>query len=628
MNTPGVLLLIALAPAPAQPSAGPVSQASGQEAANDPWQRGRDLIDAGDIEGGLLLWIDARDSLTAAGAHDPRIGTYFIEAVAEHGLGRLTETATEMFYWGMSAPGPFRDEIRDEILAEGRRTFALTDPVVADYWIGAGQEDPESLALAIKRFWIERDPTPTTPLNERLVEHWQRIVHARRTYVYNHSSPYRTDDRGVFYVKYGTPDRITKGHLGINSAERRSAGISDEDWARFDRQPQYEIWRYARPYERDFYYYLFGNVEGVGRFQLVEGLNRLLPSNARVYKHNGIRFQYFLERFYYADLARMGGPYGLRLAELERLWSGSREPSEGFLEAASQKFVEDDRWLAREPRPSTASEMDDAPRSALSAQAARILMDDEPRILVLAVSSPLWRPRVERGSLGDSVVLAPFVARHTVVIRDRRLEEMARAGMVPADGQNDVSTMVLRHPHAIGHLSVTAEHQVAEEGGDRDESAVGVLPGHRHFVVGPPLRRGETELEVSDLFVGLVPRPELSLEGVPVPLLPATRFWRADLMRVYFEIYQPTSTAQGEIGQFDIRISIQRMSGPVLPNQAIAGRTVVTVTLESPAPDGEHFFDLDLRNERPGDLRLMLEITDKATGATRTRVTPVRLLEN
>ena len=607
MNTPGVLLLLAFAPGVAQPAFGPPPGARQQEAANDPWQRGRAMIDAGDVEGGLLFWIDVRDSLTAAGNHDPRIGTQFVEAVAEHGLGRFTEAATEMFYWGLSGRGPFADEIRDEILEEGRRTFTLTDSVVADYWIEAGREDPESLAIAIKTYWIERDPTPTTPVNERLVEHWQRIAHARRTY-------------GEFIER--------AEREGINSAERRSAGISDEDWARVDRQPQYEIWRYAKPYERDFYYYLFGNVEGVGRFQLVEGLHRLLPSNARVYKHNDVRFQYYLERFYYVDLARIGGPYGQRLAELERLWGGSRAPSEGFLEAASQQFIEDDRWLAREPRPSTASEIDDAPRSALSAQAARILADAEPRILLLAVSSPLWRPRIESGSLGDSLVLAPFVARHTVVIRDRGMNEMARAGMVPVDGQDDISTVVLRHPDAIGHLSVTAEHKVEEEGADEDDSDIGVLPGQRHFRVGSPLRRSETEFEVSDLIVGLAPRPELSLEGVPVPLLPATRFWRNDLMRVYFEIYRPSTAPEGETGHFDVRISIQRLLGPVLPGQPIEGRAVVTVTLESPAPDGEHFFGLDLRNERPGDLRLVLEITDKATGATRVRVTPISLLAN
>ena len=628
MKATGVFLLTVLAQAPAQILAGVQPGSAAQEAVNDPWQRGRDLIEAGDVEGGLLLWIDSRDSLTAAGAHDPRIGTAFIEAVAVHGLGPLAANATEMFYWGMSGRGPFRAEIREEILAEGLRTFTLMDSVVTKYWIQAGEENPEALALAIKQFWIERDPTPTTPVNERLVEHWQRIVQARRDYVYNYSSPYRTDDRGTFYVKYGTPDRIQRGHLGINSAERRSAGISDEDWARFDRQPQYEIWRYARPYERDFYYYLFGNEEGVGRFRLVDGLHRLLPSNARVYKHNDIRFQYYLERFYYVDLARMGGPYGLRLAELERLWGSARPPSEGFLEAASQQFIEDDRFMAREPRPATASEIDDAPRSALSAQAARVLAGAEPRILLLAVSSPLWKPRIETGSLGDSVVLAPFVARHTVVIRDRRMEEITRAGMLPADGQNDVSTMVLRHAEAIGHLSVTAEHRIEGESADDDDSAIGVLPGQRHFAVAEPLVRGETELEVSDLIVGLPPRPELSLEGVPVPLLPATRFWRNDQMRVYFEVYRPPSVPEGETGRFDVEISIQRVRGPVLPGQTIEGRAVVTVTVDSPAPDGEHFFDLDLRNERPGDLRLVLRITDTETGATRLRMTPVTLLAN
>ena len=625
VKAPGLLLSLALAFTPGQAPADTLPGGAVQQTATDPWQAGLDLIEAGDVEGALLLWYDARDSLTAAGAEDPRIGTRFIEAVVEHELGSLTAAATEMFFWGLSGRGPYPEPIRDEILAEGRRTFVLTDTLVARYWDSVGREDPEALAIAIKQFWIERDPTPATPLNERLVEHWQRIVHARRNYVYNHSSPFRTDDRGVLYVKYGTPDRITSGHLGINSADRRSHGISDEDWARFDRQPQYEIWRYARPYDRDFYYYLFGNIDGTGPFQRVDGLHRILPSNARSYKHNDIRFLHYLELFYYADLARMGGPYGQRLAELERRWYGSRVPNEGSLEAVSQQFIEDDRWMAREPRPSASSALDDSPKSALSAQAARVLAGGEPRILVLAVSSPLWRPRIERGSVGDSLVLAPFAARHTVVIRDGRLAEVARGGMLPVAERDDLSTMVLRHAPAIRHLTVTAEHLVE---GEEQTDSVGVLPGHRHFAVGPRLRRGESELEVSDLIVGIPPRPELPLEGVPVPLLPATQFWRRDLMRVYFEIYRPSTAAEGGTASYDVRIGIDRLAGPALPDREVTGRAVVTVTIESPAPDGEHFFDLDLRNEPPGDLRIVLEITDRETGATRTRVTPVRILAN
>lgn len=618
------LLLLALSLAQAGGHAQPTAPV--QTTAGDPWQRGLDLIDDGNVEGALLLWIEARDSLTAAGAEDPRIGTRFIEMVANHDLGNFAEAGTDMFYWGLSGRGPFREEIRDEILAEGRRTFALADSLLADYWARSGREDPEALALAIKRFWIERDPTPTTPANERLVEHWQRIVHARRNFAFNRSSPYRTDDRGILYVRYGEPDRITRGHLGINSADRRSHGISDEDWARFDRQPQYEIWRYARPYERDFHYYLFGNLDGTGPFQHVEGLHRIIPSNARSYKHRGIRFQYYLELFYYSDLARMGGPYALRLADLERRWYGSRAPTEGSLEGVSQQFVEDDRWLAREPRPLTASELDDAPKSALSAQVARVLDGGEPRILVLAVSSPLWKPRIEEGSLGDSLVLAAFVARHTVVVRDRRLGEIARGGMLQVGGRDDMSTMTLRHAPTIGHVTVTAEHLI--DGENSDDSAPPALPGHRHFRLEAPLVRAGDGLEVSDLVVGIVPQAGMELEDFRVPLLPATRFWRRDLLRVYFEIYRPFTVPEGESGQFDVQISIERIDGPLLPGRDVEGRAVVTVTLESPAPDGRHFFDLDLRSEAPGDLLLVLQITDGETGATRTRVTPVRLLAN
>ena len=592
------------------------------------FERGRTLIEAGDVEGALMLWIGVRDSLSAAGAEDPRIGTAFIEAVAEHGLERFAEISTAMFYWGFSGSVPADEEARDEILAEGRRTFTLVDSTVVEFWARTGQEDPAALSLAVKRFWIERDPTPTTPLNERLVEHWQRIAHARRNFVYNTSSPYRTDDRGSFYVKYGEPDRITAGHLGANESERRLRGIPMDVMMRFDRQPQYEIWRYATLHPGDFTYFLFGNTDGTGPFQHVEGLHRVIPSSSRTStgaRHNGIRFQYYLELFYYEDLARMGGPFGDRFAELDRRWGQARLPGEGTLEAVSRRNIDDDTWAARQPRPAAVSEFDDSPKSALSAQAARILEDGEPRILVLGVSSPLWMPRTEEGSVGDSVVLAGYEARHTVIARDRRLNEMARAGMLPVDGQGHISTLVLRHAAGIGHLTVTAEHEIEAEGRD---DGIGVLPGHAHFSVGGPLLEGNAEMEVSDLIVGISPQPGLELGDLPVPLLPATRFWKNDPLRVYFEIYHPSAVSPGDTGDFDVRVRIVPFAGAVIPGGRTEGRASVTLSLESSAPTGTHFFDLDLRNEPSGVLQIVVEVTDQATGATRVRATPIRLLEN
>jgi GWxTD domain-containing protein len=59
-------------------------------------------------------------------------------------------------------------------------------------------------AAFIKRFWISRDLTPATPVNERLIEHYSRLSYARDKYSYFDARGY--DDRGMIYVQYGPPD--------------------------------------------------------------------------------------------------------------------------------------------------------------------------------------------------------------------------------------------------------------------------------------------------------------------------------------------------------------------------------------------------------------------------------------
>lgn len=57
-----------------------------------------------------------------------------------------------------------------------------------------------------KRFWLVRDLTPATEVNERLVEHYQRLNYARKYYSSIDWRGY--DDRGRIYIKYGEPDEI------------------------------------------------------------------------------------------------------------------------------------------------------------------------------------------------------------------------------------------------------------------------------------------------------------------------------------------------------------------------------------------------------------------------------------
>lgn len=76
----------------------------------------------------------------------------------------------------------------------------VAPPDELDTWMNA--EGPERDALW-QAFWNARDSNPATVENERLVEHYRRVLYAR-----NHFSegqhPY--DRRGEIYVRYGTPD--------------------------------------------------------------------------------------------------------------------------------------------------------------------------------------------------------------------------------------------------------------------------------------------------------------------------------------------------------------------------------------------------------------------------------------
>ena len=618
---------------------------------DDPYDQGRSMIEAGNIEQALRLWVAVRDSLSERGAEDPRIGRAFVEAVADQGLEAYEEMATRMFYWGFSANTAATEPYRTEVVEEGRRTFALVDSLLAEYWAERGREDPVALALEIERFWLERDPTPTTVVNERLLEHWRRVTDARDMFTRNRSSPFRTDDRGSFFVKYGAPDRIMNGTLSVSRWEQDMIGVPQEVIDRYDKMPQFEIWRFATLHTGDFTYFVFGNLEGSGPFEHVEGIHKLIPGGAKAHTVDfrganapvgasvrGRRANHYLEYAYYLDVAGMGGPFGLRADELHRLWLQRYTPREGAMQAASFRFIDEDRIALHNPRPPLLSDYDDSRKSALSAQAARILEDDEPGILLLAVSSPLWIPRVEAGETGDSIVLNAYAARHTLIARDHELKELAREEMPPLDEESSTSAMLLPHTAAVGHLTVTAEHVIEEGRQDEDEQLrdeqepedeVGVLPGHAHFRIGPPLGRSADGIEVSDLVVGIVPQPDIDIGDMPVPLHPATRLWRNDLLRVYFEIYHPQSAAEGDVRNFDVRVRLVPMGIVPEPVEDRArGTAAVEVSLESRAPRGAHYFDLDLRNEESGPIQILLQVTDRLTGTTRIRSTPLYLLEN
>lgn len=624
---------------------GPQMDNAGQRGRADVYERGRGYIEEGDSVAALELWIGSKDSLSEAHSEDPRIGREFVEVVAGLELAEYGVWATRMFYWGLSPTTAAREPYRTEVLAEGRRTFALVDSVRAEHWALKGEEDPAALALAIKRFWLERDPSPKTTINERLLEHWRRIAEARDRYSHTNRSVYGTDDRGVFFVKYGAPDRIVSGMMSVSRSEQRMIGIPQVVLDRYDKLPRFEVWRYAGLEREGFAYFLFGNEGGSGVFRHVDGVHELIPPGARSFKVSGDpaqsggairgrRASHYLEWAYYQDAARMGGPFGERADELDRIWLGRAEPYDAAMRATSFRYADTDRRRLQAPRPPVMSAYEDSPKSVLSAQRARILDGADPLVMLLAVSSPVWRPEVVDGEVADTVELGEYTARHTVIVRNHNLEEVARGDMEVIDGDGNVSQLVLRHARSFGHLTVAVEHEAEEVDGGAatgEEAADtnAVLSGHSHFTLDPPLVRGPGGSVVSDLIVGIAPQRGLLPEDMPVPVLPATRLWREDLLRVYFEIYHPSGAAEGVGRQFDIRLQILRRAADGSGDRELEAATpAIVVALESAAPTGTHHFDLDLRNEESGPLEVVLNVTDTATDESHVRTAPIFLLDS
>ena len=101
-------------------------------------------------------------------------------------------------------------------------------------------EKQEDKAEFRRRFWAARDPKPATAVNERLVEHYRRIMHAREHFS-GGQQPW--DRRGEIYIRYGEPD--DQQHFIMQTGENALKNYQPTGNARIDaiRERNF-MWRY------------------------------------------------------------------------------------------------------------------------------------------------------------------------------------------------------------------------------------------------------------------------------------------------------------------------------------------------------------------------------------------------
>jgi GWxTD domain-containing protein len=614
------------------------SPAAAQES-TDPLEAAQRWLDVGSPEAALDVWEAAADSLFFAGVNDPRLGIAYIETATEFTLDRDYDTASRLYL--QSFVGTDLDRYGEEVEEEVRRIQPLLSERDSAAWEALIQERNPQILVEIRRFWISKDPTPTTTENERLIEHWGRIAYVRRTYTQAQNSPYRTDDRGTIFVQFGPPGRRKAGNLGSDGSEMRRwvrDRTAREAMARLDPNPTYEVWVYDTLNPRELIYYLFGNESGSGPYRMVRGVRDLISSaalspNSRRVTPGNIRAAHFMELFYYAELSAVGGDFSRRYADLEQIWGQAESrsisvgssgfPSEGSLEALSLQYDQSDQQIMQDPfrRPyeTEVSDLENVATVQLVATQTRVLSDEnEARVVLTALSAP--RARVSTADSIAGVDLDLRGVRHTLLVRDSTWTEVGQlVGNDVRFGEAGVSSFTLRHPEDPLLFTMVAN----EVGTERRSGEIIRFPGRVNLPALPPLSTNEDSLEMSDLVIGIEPHEGLDAELLPFPVVPGEVLWRDDEVLAYMEVYH-LLLVDG-VAQF--RASFQVLPWDRVLNAPLPGVTPTTLSfdLESQERTSRQVLNLGIENMVPGEYQVEVTLTDLQRGTRRTRTQMIEI---
>jgi GWxTD domain-containing protein len=138
-------------------------------------------------------WEEAAEHLGIAVEVQPdKHEAHLLLAVALHRVGHL-EAAQVSYQAGL-----------ERMAEEERFPFESLDFLATHEELKASQSMDRQEFL--RRFWKQRDPTPTTPVNERQLEHYRRVAHANIHFAAPKLDlPGWKTKRGEFYIRYGEP---------------------------------------------------------------------------------------------------------------------------------------------------------------------------------------------------------------------------------------------------------------------------------------------------------------------------------------------------------------------------------------------------------------------------------------
>jgi len=220
-------------------------------------------------------------AMNVGGAVDPQLADMFIQQAMSQDTGRNSERAARVYLriLGRSGENSLSDANR-AIVQRHLREVAVVLPKniqkqtgiffnLKECEVRSDKDCEVNIDLepdagdTLVKWWRRQDPLPATRQNERIYEHLQRVVHARK----NFSHEGRMDDRGKVYIRFGEPYRDVS--IGMKHVETYDAIDT--------RLRRNVFWTYHHVHSKA--YYLFVEIDP-NNFQL-GGVQDLFPPDMK-----------------------------------------------------------------------------------------------------------------------------------------------------------------------------------------------------------------------------------------------------------------------------------------------------------------------------------------------------------
>ncbi len=606
------------------------------------YERGQLERENGNWEQALNIWVTALDSLPETTLADPRIGIAYIELATARQAEQFYEKASALYVWGLSRPDLTR--FKQVVSGEMERLAPIVDKRQFQAWrklLGAGDQ---KLSSEIKAFWAQRDPVPTSEVNERLIEHWERIALGRKLFAEAKNTVYSTDDRGLVFVKYGSPDERYAGKLGIDQFEMMrwfDDFLLRQEIQRFNQTPEYEVWRYLNLDGSESSVFLFGMKFGIGKYGLRDGIEQFIPDRAfrrsSTHMTRGVLPGAVLQLVYYYELQRADQFYLERFREIEAQWVSARAAGrlapdkESVLGALNHyRSVDRDRANFKYLPLDRATTFDELDELYLNYKAFRYLdKEKQPRLNLVVVSgnkttdpnfaTPFFKPATK----------TKLKHRHVLLSYDDEWNRGGREIEYPDVLNYNTSVFNFSHNSSGSRFSLTAEKVLLDvrkselEVADLPDTAK-VLGVQSSFLTEiMPLAADSQMFEVSDLIVGRGAPEELThWLAYPFPVITSDPV-KSDSVQIYFQLYNMKMKHGGTAAvQMEFEIKAVKRRGKI-DKKKESLKAIFDFVFHT--RDAEKAISLDISKLKPGNYELTVQVQDRSSRQKKARKNAFRI---